>query len=292
MTNADMLAARLADAGITDVETITELGGGVVAVAGLVTRRDGSQVFAKTLNGPDSDVFEVEAEGLRTLRSQAGVNTPAVLLVTPNLLVLRPLAPRQDDSRFWERLAHAVAALHTATASDRFGWHRDGWLGRLRQENTWDHDGHSFFAQRRILRWLPEPKVHEAFDRQDRLALERLCVRLPELIPARPASLTHGDLWSGNILADLGGAPALVDPAVSYTWPEVDLSMLWCGTRPPESESFFSAYAELVGLEDGWRERMPLLHLRELLSIVAHGDDDWGAADAVRTLVAPFRPAT
>ncbi len=34
---------------------------------------------------------------------------------------------------------------------------------------------------------------------------------------------------------------------------------------------------------------MPILHLRELLSIVAHGDDDRGAADQVRQAVAPFR---
>jgi len=40
-------------------------------------------------------------------------------------------------------------------------------------------------------------------------------------------SLTHGDLWIGNILADDSGQPALIDPAVSYTWPEIDLAMLW-----------------------------------------------------------------
>ena len=38
----------------------------------------------------------------------------------------------------------------------------------------------------------------------------------------------------------------------------------------------------------GGRDRMELLHLRELLSIIAHGDDDWGAAQMVRKLTAPF----
>jgi hypothetical protein len=33
---------------------------------------------------------------------------------------------------------------------------------------------------------------------------------------------------------------------------------------------------------------MPVLHLRELLSIIAHGDDDWGAVAAVRAVIAPF----
>jgi hypothetical protein len=51
----------------------------------------------------------------------------------------------------------------------------------------------------------------------------------------------------------------------------------------------FSAYADVAPLRDGWRARMPVLFLRELLSIIAHGDDDWGAADHVRRLIAPFR---
>jgi hypothetical protein len=34
---------------------------------------------------------------------------------------------------------------------------------------------------------------------------------------------------------------------------------------------------------------MPIYHLRELLSVIAHDDDDWGAAAAVRKVIAPFR---
>ena len=108
----------------------------------------------------------------------------------------------------------------------RSGWHRDGWHGpgRLRQHNSWETDGHAFYVQHRILRWLPEPRVEAEFDRAERRAVERLCAALPELIPPHPASLTHGDLWLGNILSDESGRPALIDPAVSYTWPEIDLA--------------------------------------------------------------------
>jgi hypothetical protein len=77
---------------------------------------------------------------------------------------------------------------------DRFGWERDNWLGRYRQENAWTADGYEFFAQRRLLRWLPDRRVRAALDERDRLALERLCARLPEVVPPRPACLTHGDL--------------------------------------------------------------------------------------------------
>jgi fructosamine-3-kinase len=290
MSDTDLLVARLAEAGLAaGVDAAAPVSGGVIAVAGLVTLTDGSRVFAKTLPESNGDLFQVEAEGLQALRWLGGANTPTVLQVTPSLLVLEPLRPRRDDERFWERLAGMVATLHTGTAATRFGWHHDGWLGRLRQDNTWDDDGHSFFAQRRILRWLPEPGVAAELDQADRRALERLCARLPELMPAQPPVLTHGDLWSGNILADGEGDPALVDPAVSYTWPEVDLSMLWCSPRPPESDRFFASYREAVGLAGGWQRRMPILNLRELLSQLAHGDGGWGAAGAIREIIRPFR---
>ncbi len=181
-----------------------------------------------------------------------------------------------------------VAELHTSCMGGGFGWHRDGWLGRMRQDNTWETDGYAFFAEHRVLRWLSEPLVQEAFDRDERLALERLCRALPEIVPYQPAVLTHGDLWSANVVADAAGAPVLIDPAVSYMWSEIDLSMFWCSPRPEGSDRFFSAYADLAPMRDGWRDRMELLHLRELLSIVAHGDDDWGAAEMVRKLIAPF----
>jgi fructosamine-3-kinase len=287
MTDVGLLVHRLEGNGF-EVASVRVATGGVVALAGLATLRDGSEVFAKTLREPGSDVFQVEAEGLRALTDLGGVTTPVVLAVAPNLLVLAPLQPWRDDESSWERLGHAMAGLHQSTVHDRFGWHRDGWLGRMRQENTWESDGHLFFAQRRVLRWLGEPLVEKALSREDRRAVESLCAALPELIPPQPPALTHGDLWSGNVLSDATGTPVLIDPAVSYAWPEIDLSMLWCSPRPPAADRFFEAYAEVAGLVAGWRDRMPVLHLRELLSVIAHGDDDWGAADLVRQIVAPF----
>jgi len=290
MPDTDIVIERLRDAGFA-ATTVDAAAGGVVAVAGLATLTDGRRIFAKTLRQTaGSDLFEVEAAGLRSLHELGGVTTPAVLRAAPTLLVLETMRPRPDgEEAFWERLARMVAALHTGTVSGRFGWHRDGWLGRLRQDNTWDTDGYAFFAQRRVLRWLSEPLVEAAFNAEERVALERLCERLPELVPPQPACLTHGDLWRENILADADGGPALIDPAVSYTWAEVDLSMLWCSPHPPAADRFFAAYAEHAPLADGWQDRMPVLHLRELLSIIAHDDDDWGAADLVRQIVGPFR---
>ena len=284
-----LLVQRLSGAGFP-VASVVPAAGGVVALAGLATLSDGRRVFAKTLPVSRPGLFAVEAEGLRALAEVGGAKTPEVLASTPDLLVLAAMQPRSTDAVFWEDAGRMLARMHVTAIGDKFGWHRDGWLGRLRQENTWTSDGHEFFAQRRILRWLSEPLVEAAFDAADRSALERLCAALPELVPVQPPVLNHGDLWTENMVATPAGDPVFIDPAVSYTWAESDLSMVWSANRPPVSDRFFPAYAEIAPLPDGWRDRMPVLHLRELLSTIAHDDDDWGAVAAVREVIAPFRP--
>ncbi|MBO3744269.1 fructosamine kinase family protein [Actinoplanes flavus] len=290
MLPATFLAERLSRAGIRDVVTVEPVSGGLAAVAGIALREDAPPVFVKAFaDAPDGDAFAAEAEGLTALRERGGVATPEVLLANEELLVLSLLQPRPRSGSFWERFAHALAHLHTSTAHPRFGWHRDNWLGRRRQINTWADDGFAFFAEHRLLRWLSEPRVEAALEPADRAALERLCARLPELLPKRPACLTHGDLWAQNVLATTDGRAALIDPAVSYMWAEVDLAHLWTTAPPPESRRFFDVYAELTGLDDGWPARMPIIQLRQHLAVLAQFDDDWGAAETIRATLAPFR---
>ena len=285
-----MLLERLRAAGITGVVAVEPATGGLAATAALARRDDGTSVFVKAFAEPPSDeAFPAEAEGLASLAVLGGVATPRVILATAELLVLEPLRPRPRDESFWEQLAHTLARLHTTTTHPRFGWHRDNWLGRRRQVNTWEDDGFEFFARHRLLRWLDEPRVAEALDAGDRAALERLCARLPDLLPVEPACLVHGDLWAQNVMATTDGRPALIDPAVSYTWAEVDLAHLWTTAPPPEAHAFFDLYAELTGRGKGWRDRMPILQLRQHLAVIAQFEDDWGAAEQVRATLAPFR---
>jgi fructosamine-3-kinase len=287
---ASVLLDRLHSAGLTDVTSVEPVEGGMAAVAGIATQRSGPPLFVKSfIDAPADDLFAAEAEGLDVLRERGALVTPRVVLATRDVLVLSVLRARPAREAFWEQFAHALARLHTSTVHDRFGWARDNWLGRCRQENAWTADGCEFFAQRRLLRWLPERRVQAALDERDRRALERLCARLPDIVPPRPACLTHGDLWANNVLATKDGRPALIDPAVSYTWAEVDLAHLWCTPHPPEAKRFFDVYAELTGLDDDWRARMPFIQLRQHLAVIAQFDHDWGAAEQVRATLKPFR---
>ncbi|MFC0033667.1 fructosamine kinase family protein [Micromonospora chaiyaphumensis] len=280
-------------AGMRDVVSVEPATGGLAALAGIAARRNAPPVFVKALaDAPPDGVFVAEAEGLAALRDLGGLATPEVILADRELLVLSMLRPRPRSETFWEQFAHALARLHLGTTHARFGWHRDNWLGRRRQINTWMEDGFAFFAQHRLLRWLGEPRVEAALDAGDRAALERLCDRLPELLPDRPACLTHGDLWAQNILATPDGRPAVIDPAVSYMWAEVDLAHVWSTAPPPEAHRFFALYRELTALDGDWRSRMPIVQLRQHLAVLAQFDDDWGAADQVRATLAPFRTRT
>jgi fructosamine-3-kinase len=288
------LAERLSRAGIRDVVTVEPVSGGLAALAGIALRENAPSVFVKAFPeeaDSDGDAFVVEAEGLAALRQLGGLATPEVIVANQELLVLSLLQPRPRSETFWEQFAYELAHLHTRTVHPRFGWHRDNWLGRRRQINTWADDGFAFFAERRLLRWLSEPRVEAALEPVDRAALGRLCDRLPELLPDRPACLTHGDLWAQNVLATADGRAALIDPAVSYMWAEVDLAHLWTTAPPPESRRFFDVYAELTGLDNDWPARMPIIQLRQHLAVLAQFDDDWGAAKTIRATLAPFRAA-
>jgi fructosamine-3-kinase len=293
MPSSTLLLERLHRAGMRDVVAVEPATGGLAALAGFATRRDAPPVFVKAFAEPPADdVFVTEAEGLATLRELGGVATPEVILTSGDLLVLSVLRPRPRSEAFWEQFAHALARMHTSTTHPRFGWYRDNWLGRRRQANDWNDDGFAFFAQHRLLRWLGEPRVEAALDTADRTALERLCHRLRDVLPDRPACLTHGDLWAQNVLSTPDGRPALIDPAVSYMWAEVDLAHLWSTSPPPEAQRCFDVYADLAGLEGDWRARMPIVQLRQHLAVIAQFDDDWGAAEQVRATLAPFRTRT
>jgi fructosamine-3-kinase len=106
--------------------------------------------------------------------------------------------------------------------------------------------------------------------------VERVCERLAELAgPAEPPSRLHGDLWSGNVMADRRGRPWLIDPSAYGGHREVDLAMLRLFGAP--SERVFAAYQERSPLAGGWRERVELYQLLPLLVHAALFGGSYGA---------------
>jgi fructosamine-3-kinase len=90
------------------------------------------------------------------------------------------------------------------------------------------------------------------------------------------------------------GAPpgadwAVVDHGMRAVLTEADLSMMYCAGGPPALGRFFDAYHAVAPPEPGWRDRMHLLHLRELLSDLAHFGVRASSAAEVQRIIRPFR---
>lgn len=278
---------------LDNAAAVEPLAGGTHHACWLVTGDDGSRCVVKATAAAPPGMFEAEAEGLAALRESGAIGAPLVSGYDDTYLameVLRPVPGLDDALGFWEEAGRAVAALHEVRGPD-FGWHRDNWLGPFQQVNTWTQDPYEFYARHRILRFLYEPEVKAVLDPAEIAVIERVCEELPRLVPPPSGPvLTHGDLWHGNIMAMPDGTPAVIDCAVSFNWPQVDLSMMLCGGGMAENggsraqERFFAAYHEIHPPEPGWREHLELLNLRELLAVLALGHHEW-ALTPVRRLV-------
>lgn len=263
---------------------IRRLPGGFANPVWLCELDDGEDVVVKASIKDCADMFAAEAAGLNVLAELGGLTTPRVLAVGPRSIVLEALDPELPDTdEFWQAAGRIAARMHSTTSHDRFGWDQDGWLGLFPQRNAWDADGHRFFAENRVLRYLGEPRVEDALDAPDRAGIERLCARLPGLIPDTGACLTHGDMWRNNLIAGRAGQPAFLDPAVSYLWAEVDIAHMLCSGGIPDS--FFAAYGEIRSLHPEWREHARILNLRQLLAMLAAGIPIPTIVDSIRELI-------
>jgi fructosamine-3-kinase len=261
----------------TPVRAVTPVGGGCIADASRVDLVDGRTVFAKSAAGLPPGLLDVEAEGLRWLGEVPGVPVPAVVAATADCLVLDWIAPGARSGATDERLGRALATLHAAGAP-RCGWHRDGFIGRLRQRNTpGGDDWEPFWIGHRVGPLVAAAVERGALDPRAPALVDRLAARLPEIAgPPEPPARLHGDLWSGNVHVGAGGGPWLVDPAAYGGHREVDLAMLHLFGAP--GPAFAPAYDEAFPLAEGWRDRLPLWQLEPLLTHTVMFGGGYGAS--------------
>lgn len=226
--------------------------------------QDGGAAIVKRRSAAPSGFFAMEAHGLALLRAAGGLRVPEVLAVADGGIVLEDLGHATPAPGAWERAGQALARQH-AQAMERFGLDRDGWCGDSAQANTPMEDGHLFFARCRLRPQARRARDTALLDARDVAAIDALCMRLPELLPPRPAVLLHGDLWTGNLHCAGDGEFALIDAAaVHHGWAEAELAMLVLFGEPPRA--FFAAYEEAAGIDSGWRRRAPLYNLYHLLN--------------------------
>lgn len=260
---------------VGEVGRAEPVGGGCIANA---TRIEvgGARYFLKWSGGEAGATFEAEAAGLRAIREgSSSLLIPDVLTARnadgePGFLLMEWVEPGVQTGGFWGRFGEGLVGLHRCTSGDgRYGFASDNFIGRLPQRNDWQATWPDFFRSQRL-----EPQIALARERGrwqrswDALA-ERLLDRLSALLPeAPPASVLHGDLWSGNFLASEDGRAALIDPAAYYGHREADLAMteLFGGFEA----RFYDAYRAAWPLESGYEDRREVYNLYHLINHLNH----------------------
>ncbi len=276
-----------------DASDVTRVGGGDINEAFRVVLADGSDAFVKTRPDAAPGEYAAEAAGLEWLAEPGALRTPRVLEIGERFLALEWIAPapagRLDDAGA-EELGRGLALTHRAGAPcfgraggpaagrsgaaaesgagepeagepgagepARFGW--------LRLPNEPAGDWPSFYSERRLLPLARLARERSALSGTGIEAVERVCERLPELTgPPEPPARLHGDLWSGNVMADRDARPWLIDPSAYGGHREIDLAMLRLFGAP--SARVLAAYEEVAPLAEGWRERVELYQLLPLL---------------------------
>jgi fructosamine-3-kinase len=252
-------------AGARDARRVS---GGDINEAYRAVLADGTDAFVKTRADAAPGEYAVEAAGLQWLAEPGALRTPRVLDAHERYLALEWIEPARAgglDTAGAEELGRGLALTHAAGAPC-FGLESatPARFSSLSLPNDPEPDWPTFYAERRL-----RPLVRLAGERGALSAgaielVERVCGRLQELCgPAESPARLHGDLWSGNVIADVNARPWLIDPSAYGGHREVDLAMLRLFGAP--SERVFAAYEDVAPLADGWRERVELYQLLPLL---------------------------
>jgi fructosamine-3-kinase len=274
---------------------VVRSGGGYINEAWHVTLADGRDAFVKTRAEAHPGEYAAEAFGLDWLGEPGALRVPRVLEVGEDYLALEWIEPGHLDAAGAEELGRGLAAIHTAgspcfgdpravaggAGEDEAGDRASGAgagagavagagageptrFGSLALPNEATPDWPGFFVERRL-----RPLARLAADQgwltsAGARAIERVCEQASELAgPPEPPARLHGDLWSGNVMADTAGRPWLIDPAVYGGHREMDLAMLRLFGAP--AERVFAAYDEVFPLAEGWQGRVELWQLPPML---------------------------
>ena len=239
------LPHRIEQAVGVKVERLDPLSGGCIADVYKADLADGHSVVVKLTSGGS---LATEAYMLDYLSRHADIPLPEVIAAENDLLIMTHCEGGDSLTRPAQRhLADIAARLHAVTA-DLFGHERDTLIGPLPQRNTQSARWVDFFRDHRLAPMADLAVRAKTLSMGTRRSLDRLADRLDRYLtePDRPR-LLHGDLWTGNILCRKGVITALIDPAIYYGHPEVELAFMTLFNTV--NSMFFHRYREQAVLE-------------------------------------------
>jgi protein-ribulosamine 3-kinase len=240
-------------------------GGGSINQAFRVTCKQHSFFLKLNSSGSFPGLFVKEAGGLRRISSAGSMATPEIIACfeagEKQLLLLKWVEAGEMTAQFWKKFGSELAAMHQVHAMN-FGLEEDNYMGSVKQVNEWEISWIDFFREKRL-----EPMIllcEDLLEAKHKKGFESLFRHLDKIFePEAQPCLVHGDLWSGNFLCDQQNAPVLIDPAVYYGHPSVDLGMttLFGGFK----REFYESYHYHSSLAPNYREQWKVANLYPLL---------------------------
>ncbi len=248
------------------IKKVNAVSGGDIAEAYLIETAS-QRVFCKLMRGPSAlETLQAEMDGLGQILSTKSIKTPQVYfcedLEGQVCLGMEFVESKTPAPAEMQKLGEQLAQMHHAS-SEEFGYHKDNFIGSLPQYNRKHTSWTSFYVEQRLL-----PQFQLAVSKNLMLTSEvpekqiMTAVLSPYFDGVTP-SLLHGDLWSGNYLISTTGKPYLIDPAVYYGDPVVDLAMtrLFGGF----GIDFYKAYKTNTAVLENEEEKTELYQLYYLL---------------------------
>ena len=239
------------------------LSGGCVGDVIQLSMPDGARLVAKF--GDSGAQLDLEGWMLGYLRDHSELPVPRVVFETDQLLIMELLPSRGGITGEAQRHgAEILAALHGVTQTS-FGLEKDTLIGGLHQPNPATKSWLEFFRDQRLLYMAGEAVTAGRLPGAMMPRIEKLCAKLDQwLVEPKAASLIHGDIWSGNVLCAAGRITGLIDPAIYYADPEIELAFSTLFST--FGDAFFSRYCELRPIAEGFfEERRDLYNLYPLL---------------------------
>lgn len=242
------------------------VGGGSICDSRLLRTDKGNFFLKMSQSHQASDMFEVEAKGLKLLAATKSLKIPEVIFYSSeanvSFLLMEYIEQGVPTAPFWKEFGNRLAALHRES-NDYFGLDSDNFIGSLPQRNTPKDNWVDFFILERIQPQIDLAVNRSAIDKVTISKFEKLYKILPEIFPEEKPALIHGDLWNGNFLVTLQGMPAVFDPSVSFAHREMDLAMslLFGGF----DQKFYDAYHDAFPLQNGFEDRVGIYQLYYLM---------------------------
>ncbi|GAC1425121.1 MAG: fructosamine kinase family protein [Flavisolibacter sp.] len=212
-------------------------------------------------------LFIKEKDALECINSSGYIKTPKVLDCfeeeNRQFLLLEWIEEGPRNKAFWVQFGEELAAMHLMKGTD-FGWRENNYIGSVEQNNTYSNNWILFFMNQRLIPLAEKCLELHLLEKRHFQQFEHLWKVMPVVFDSNEQPfLVHGDLWNRNFLCNYQSQPYLIDPAIYYGHPSLDMGMtdLFKGF----GQEFYRAYQYHRPFQPNYKEQWNICNLYPLL---------------------------